>query len=406
MKAVGLIVEYNPFHNGHLYHLEASKKKCAADVVICVMSGYFLQRGEPAVVPRRERTRMALLGGADLVIELPYIFSSQHANWFARGAVSALHHLGVNFLCFGSEHGQVSSFEQLIHWLEEKEGAYERAIQTNIAQGYSYPKAAALAFETLKPDASLPDLSKPNNILGFHYLKAIRELNSPIVPETIPRKQAGFHDETIPSENVASATSIRRALLSNESLHSIQHTVPLTTKQELAAFIQREKQFYEWERYFSFLQGKILTTPFKHLSSIYEAEEGLEHRFYKKIKNATSFQSFMEAVKTKRYTWTRLQRFAVQILTGTTKEEAMRALEKGEVDHLRVLGMNEKGRAYLHRVKKHVAIPIYTNVPREKTIQQQLNEKAALTYFLPLSPKERLKKWKEEYSLPPVMIEE
>lgn len=406
MKAVGLIVEYNPFHNGHLYHLEASKKKTAADVVVCVMSGYFLQRGEPALLPRKERTLMALKGGADLVIELPYIFSSQHANWFARGAVSALHHLGVDVLCFGSEHGNVSSFQELVQFLTENDDVYQQAVQTYIKKGYSYPKATAMAFQKLESTSSLPDLSKPNNILGFHYLKAIEELNSSIKAETIPRKQADFHDETITTKTVASATSIRRALLTNPSTKNIEHTIPASTKQQLVSFMQREEGFYEWERYFPFLQGKILTTPLKYLSSIYEAEEGLERRFYNAIKKCSSFRSFMEEVKTKRYTWTRLQRFAVQILTGTTKEEAKEALSCGGVDHLRVLGMNKKGQAYLSQIKKHVDIPIYTNMPREKTPQQQLNERAALTYYLPLSPEKRQKKWKEDYALPPMILKE
>ncbi|SDG94637.1 Predicted nucleotidyltransferase [Alteribacillus persepolensis] len=405
MKALGLIVEYNPFHNGHAYHLQASQEKTNADIVICVMSGYFLQRGEPALLPRRERTEMALRGGADLVVELPYIFSSQHASWFAKGAVSILHHLGAGVVCFGSEHGQIDPFLQLADFLDQNEHAYNHHVKQFINEGYSYPKAASLAFRALSPDTSLPDLTQPNNILGYHYIRSIRELKSNMKPETIARHTAGYHETQISQASIASATSIRRSLINHQQTpEDIKHTIPSTTKHIMQAYESSGNDYFHWEQYFPLLQAKVLTLPVSFLAQIYEAQEGLEHRFSSHIKLHNNFHAFMEAFKTKRYTWTRLQRFAVQLLTGTTKAEAQTALQPEQADHIRILGMNEKGQSYLNHIKKQMEIPVYTKMPREKTPQQTLDERACLAYYSRLTPKERTAKWKEEYQLPPVRL--
>ncbi|MFB4162555.1 nucleotidyltransferase [Alteribacillus sp. JSM 102045] len=405
MKALGLIVEYNPFHNGHAYHLHSSKIKTNADVVICVMSGYFLQRGEPALMPRRERTMMALQGGADLVIELPYIFSSQHASWFARGAVSVLDHLGADVLCFGSEHGDIEPFLQLLYFLQANDEIYNQYIKQFIREGCSYPKAASLAFLKLDPDKQWPDLSQPNNILGYHYIRAVHELGSSIKPETIPRTKAGFHDQQVSDKAIASATSIRRSLIELEkSPAEIAHTMPKTTRTQMEMYLKDNTSFVHWEHYFPALQAKTLTLPPSFLEQIYEAEEGLHHRFRSLIKKHNTFESFMSALKTKRYTWTRLQRLAVQILTSTTKTEADEALIHQQADHIRILGMNETGQSYLSRIKKQVDLPMFTNLPKQKTPQQKLDERAALAYYCPLSTSQRVAKWQEEYQLPPVFF--
>ncbi|WP_240375147.1 nucleotidyltransferase [Bacillus piscicola] len=405
MKAVGLIVEYNPFHNGHFYHIHSSKEKTNADVVVCVMSGYFLQRGEPALLPRRVRTMMALEGGADLVVELPYIFSSQHASWFARGAVSILSELGVDTLCFGSEHGDVYPFLELAKFLQNHEKTYNSLIKEYSSKGLSYPNAAAQAFSALEPEKSWPDLTKPNNILGFHYVRALRELHSSVQPETITRKQAGYHDVQISEHEIASATSIRRSLI-NEKMppSAIAHTIPETTRLQIERFLKHGDQLYEWERFYPYLQEKILASSLEYLARIYEAEEGLEHRFVSHIKQQPSFHDFMKACKTKRYTWTRLQRLAVHLLTGTEKQEATTALSPGKADHIRLLGMNKTGQAYLNKVKKHVGVPLLAKMTKRKTAQQKLDERAALAYYMPLSPSQRILKWKEEYELPPVIL--
>ncbi|MGY4689718.1 nucleotidyltransferase [Salibacterium sp. K-3] len=405
MKAVGLIVEYNPFHNGHFHHLQASRETADADVVICVMSGYFLQRGEPALVPRRQRTEMALQCGADLVVELPYIFSGQHAEWFARGAVSVLDQLGAGTVCFGSEHGRIEPFLNLLEFLQARRFEYGRCIQKYSSLGYSFPKAASLAFHDMAPDDDLPDLTQPNNILGYCYIKAVDELKSPMTPKTIQRIQSGYHDRELADTEISSATSIRRRLTdSPDTLSTVERALPEPVFQHMQAYLSAGSFFFDWEKYFPYLQAKAMTLPSSLLEEVYEAEEGIHHRFQSALKKSASFHEFMHAFKTKRYTWTRLQRFAVQVLTGTFKEEASEALQSGEADHIRILGMNDTGQAYLNKIKKQVGIPMFSSLPKDKTPQQQLDEKAALAYFLPLQPAQRTGKWRAEYEQPPVFL--
>jgi predicted nucleotidyltransferase len=167
MKAVGVIVEYNPFHNGHAYHLQAAKELAQADLAIAVMSGNFLQRGEPALISKWYRTRMALLNGVDIVLELPYRFATQKAETFANGAVTILDAIGCHSLCFGSESGDISSFFETVDYLDTHKERFDEKIKMNIKSGVSYPKALSLSFQSLSSPENILSLDKPNNILGF-----------------------------------------------------------------------------------------------------------------------------------------------------------------------------------------------------------------------------------------------
>ena len=231
MKSVGLIVEYNPFHNGHAYHLQASKVAAQADVVIAVMSGNFLQRGEPALVSKWQRTKMALLNGVDIVFELPYRFATQKAETFAFGAVSILDAVHCESLCFGSESGDLSDFLQTIDYLKEQQNPYNENIKSYLDTGVSYPKALSLAFQQLPAADNYLDLAKPNNILGLEYIKAIQQQKCAVRPLTIARKNADYHDEHFASATIASATSIRKAIFTNDnSQTNIDQYVPEQTK--------------------------------------------------------------------------------------------------------------------------------------------------------------------------------
>ncbi|MER2258537.1 MAG: nucleotidyltransferase family protein, partial [Priestia megaterium] len=195
MQAVGIIVEYNPFHNGHAYHLQQAKQQTGADCVIAVMSGHFLQRGEPALVSKWSRTRMALAAGADLVVELPYAFSTQKAETFASGAISILESLRADFICFGSENGNIDSFTRTADLLEAHESELSALIQQEMKKGNSYPKAASNAFLQLFTKAPI-DLSQPNNVLGMSYVAAIKKQHASIKPYTITRIQSHYHDDS------------------------------------------------------------------------------------------------------------------------------------------------------------------------------------------------------------------
>jgi len=238
MKAVGIVVEYNPFHNGHFYHIQETKKVTGADLVIAVMSGNFLQRGEPALVSKWARTKMALEGSVDIVVELPYAFATQKAEVFAFGSVSLLHALGVESICFGSESGDIQAFLQTLDIMKTKREEFDDFIQTSLKEGKSYPRAAADAFQSLQISQSAVDLSQPNNILGFHYIQAIHNLKSKIKPFTIKRTKANYHDPYMVDLNIASATSIRNTLFSKSDsldLEPIQTVIPDTTFSHLLA---------------------------------------------------------------------------------------------------------------------------------------------------------------------------
>ncbi|MCM2533512.1 nucleotidyltransferase [Neobacillus pocheonensis] len=404
MKAVGVIVEYNPFHNGHAFHLQAARQASEADVVIAVMSGDFLQRGEPALVSKWSRAKMALLGGVDIIFELPYRFATQKAKTFANGAVSILDAAGCEFLCFGSESGDLTSFLRTIDYLEEQKASYNEYIKSMMNTGVSYPKALSLSFQQLADSENHLDLTKPNNILGFQYIKAIKQLESSITPLTVQRKNADYHDEHFASETIASATSIRKALFSSENgKNSIDKFIPETTHQLLQKYYNDYGIFHQWENYWSLLQFRLLQTSPEELRENYEMEEGLEYRFIASAIESNSFQEFMQKIKTKRYTWTRLQRTCVHILTNAKKTEMASVSEKAT--YLRLLGMTKNGKKYLNTRKNHFSLPLVSRLSSYKQKEISLDIKASRIYSLAVPNHHQSELLNQEYKQPPIYIE-
>ncbi|MGD6816291.1 nucleotidyltransferase [Metabacillus sp. 113a] len=408
MNILGLIVEYNPFHHGHLYHMQKSVKAAEADLTIAVMSGNFLQRGEPALLPKWERARMALEAGADLVIELPYAFASQKASTFANGAVSILDSLKANHLCFGSEDGEIEPFLLTVSAITENEDQYSSHIKEFIKQGLSYPKALSLSFSKIKDHSGpLADLTKPNNILGFQYVSSIAEQQSGMKALTIKRTSAQYHDQDLPEGKVASATSLRNAIFSGpHGLKEIRGFVPDYTFNILTQRVKEGFPFMNWERFFPYLQYTVLTMEPSELAEIYEVEEGLENRLAASIKEASTFKEFMEKLKTKRYTWTRLQRMCVHLLTRTTKEKMHRAINNERSPYIRVLGMNESGQRYLGSVKKTLSVPLISNVNAFNHPALELDIKASAVYAMGFPQSMRAQLLKTEYSTPPIRLQQ
>ncbi|PKG22145.1 nucleotidyltransferase [Niallia nealsonii] len=402
MKAVGVIVEYNPLHNGHLYHIQKAKELTNADIVIAVMSGPFLQRGEPAVVSKWHRADMALQHGIDLVIELPYAFATQHAEIFAYGAVRLLDSLRCDYICFGSESGDIQSFYNAYSLLEENKTNYEQWLKAFMTEGNSYPKAASLAFLQLtEKKTAMLDLSKPNNMLGFQYVKAVCSLKLAIQLVTIARKDANYHDTYFSSETIASATSIRKQLFDAKSgIETITSYIPTHTNAILQAFQMEYGVYMQWENYWPYLKFRLLQIKANELSGIYEVEEGLEHRLLASIQKADSFHHFLTLVKTKRYTWTRLQRICTHVLTNTKKTDIK---EMSEPTYIRLLGSTASGRLYLKEKKKNFLLPVVSKLSSFQNQQIALDSKAAAIYSLgaPLSFQQKLTKL--EYSQPPIM---
>lgn len=403
LKAVGVIVEYNPFHNGHAFHVNAARETANAEIVIAVMSGNFLQRGEPALVSKWYRTRMALQNGVDLVFELPYRFAVQKAETFANGAISILDAAGCDSICFGSESGEISSFYQTIHFLETHKDLFNENVKQFVSTGVSYPKAMSLAFESMRDTNDLLDLTKPNNILGFQYVQAIYDQNSSLKALTVPRKNANYHDEHFASETIASATSIRKAIFANKNEKpAIAQYVPETTKNWLDVYYQHYGMFHQWESYWPYLQFRLIQAGAEELQEIYEMEEGLEHRLKGAALESFSFQDFMNKVKTKRYTWTRLQRLCVHILTNAQKKDMAKMDSKA--GYLRLLGMTEAGKSYLNQHKKHLDLPVISKLASFNSRDILLDVTAARVYSLALKNPVKMEMLLQEYKQPPLYM--
>jgi predicted nucleotidyltransferase len=408
LKAVGVVVEYNPFHNGHDYHLTQSKVQTDADLVIAVMSGNFLQRGEPALVSKWARSKMALENGVDIVVELPYDYATQKAERFSKGAVTILDKLQCSYLCFGSEHGSIQSFKNTVTLIEKNDKQFNEIIRTEIKKGISYPMATSKAYHSLNPDSAYINLTTPNNILGYHYVKAIHEQKSKMIPHTIQRTSANYHDEDFSSSTIASATSIRKALFEhNGDLSLVHNYIPSTTFNVLKHYLRTYGRLHQWEDYFTLLKYKILTSSCEELSNIYEIEEGLEYRFKKEIIHSNSFIEFMEKVKTKRYTWTRLQRACLHILTNLSKSSFRE--EKNnyyQPTYIRLLGMSKMGQSYIRSIKKEIDIPLISKLSSFPNEQIQIDINATYTYAMALPEPIRSQFIKEEFSTPPLRYDE
>ncbi|MCL1950619.1 MAG: nucleotidyltransferase [Turicibacter sp.] len=347
MKALGLIVEYNPFHNGHLHHLIESKKKSGADTVIAVMSGQFTQRGEPAIADKWSRAKMALDQGIDLVVELPYAYGVQQGEIFARGAVSILSHLQVECLVFGSESGNISQLCGLENLTASHE--FQEKLRQYVDLGYNVPRAQSMALAQMGTYGEMDQL--PNNTLGIQYIRANRELGYPMEVDTIPRLHSHYQEQAPSHQSITSATAIRNLLAAKAPVHDF---IPETVLAKLEA----DGAVLSWEPYFQALRQNILTLGIEGLRKIHDMKEGLENRFYENALRAMDFEEFLGLVKTKRYTRTRLQRICAHILTGTTQEFINNIGLERPVPYVRILGMSTSGRIYLNRVKKTMPVPL------------------------------------------------
>lgn len=403
MRSVGIVAEYNPFHNGHYFHLNQSKEVSESEVAIVAMSGNFLQRGEPAIVSKWTRTKMALLAGADIIVEIPYAFAVQKAEIFAFGSVYLLDALKCSSICFGSESGSIDPFFHTVELLKEQEEKYNQKIRFYIKQGVSYPKALALAYAELEKNKDSVDLSRPNNILGYHYISAADKLNSNMQFFTVKRNTAEHDDETIHDDQIASATSIRKLIKEEGNLNRIRPYVPESTFTEMDGYYHTYGHFHDWEDYWPYLQYRLATMGEAELNQMYDIEEGLPYRLQKAAQTAESFQSFMEMAKTKRYTWTRLQRICVHALTNTSRADIHSA---GEAPgYIRLLGMSAKGREYLNKVKKDLSLPLVSTISSFPQDMLALDRKAALVYSQALKEPARKDLLSLEYAQPPIMAD-
>ena len=361
LKSCGVIVEYNPLHNGHCYHLQQARQLSGADVIVAVMSGQFVQRGEPALLDKQIRTRLALQAGVDLVVELPWFGAVQSADYFARTSIQLLQALHVDAFCFGSDGSK--SFDYMAFALKEREQKatldtiYQRIRQQH--PNWSYAKTLQESYEVLSPGEAL-DLAQPNHILGLSYARYNLDYAHPMTIYTVQRHGAQHNDCAL--QSFASGTAIRQALFAQEQT-KIQSSLPSFTYEAVQSF-----PLHSWTSYFSLLKGQCLTKSPDELRQIYQMVDGLEYKIKKQTFLAHSMPEWVMALKSKRYSYARLQRLGTYLLTNTTADEMHWALGH---PYLRILGFNAQGRAYLHQTEAD--LPVVTNI-RQQNERALMNE--------------------------------
>ncbi|MGL5649133.1 MAG: nucleotidyltransferase [Clostridium sp.] len=362
VNITGIVTEYNPFHLGHKLHLENSKKDTNSTHTICIMSGHFMQRGVPSFMDKWSRAKTAVLNGVDLVIELPLIYSLSSAEGFAFGAVKILNATNiVNSLYFGSENGSIKELSIISNVLSNEPLEYKSRLKENLNLGLPFHKARELALSTYLNVDSLSDiLGNSNNILGIEYMKALKRLQSNILPVTLKREGSLYNDKCL-SKTFSSATSIRETFFKNFSLESIKKDLPIQTLNTIQKLIDSNYKFPKEEDIFLFLKYKILTFP-DAFSNIPNLNEGLDKKILKEIYSSNSLSELIEKVKSKRYTYTRISRVLLYIFLSLNEYNLQKAFE--DALYIRPLAFNLKGAEILKAIKEHSEIEIYTKLPK------------------------------------------
>ena len=393
MKILGIITEYNPFHNGHLYHLFKAKEITRADYVVAVMSGNFLQRGEPAIINKWARTKMAINAGVDLIIEIPFVFSTQDANGFAFGAVKLLDSLQIiDYLCFGCETDNLDTLYSISNFLAAEPQKYKELIVYNSKIGYEFPKVRSQALceyhriykidglEKISPLELNKLLKYPNNILALEYIKHLINLKSKIQPIALKRIGASYHQKNI-NGKISSATSIRHEILNNLSSpktdffmlnDKIKSTIPPS------GFFVLEKELREGrgpitlDSYQQYILATLRKMLLEDISRIQGVTEGLENRTKKASLKSYTVEKLIDSIKTRRYTRTKIQRIILHIMMNLSKEDITIFNKYGPL-YARVLGFSNKGKTLLRVIKKNSSTPLISklsNYLRQKNFEE------------------------------------
>ena len=348
----GIIAEYNPFHKGHEKHIALTRKKTNADIIICVMSGSFVQRGEPAVFDKWTRAACALKSGADAVIELPLLSAVQSAEGFASGGVAVLDAAGADCISFGCETDDLPALKKIANTLCSETPAYKRMLKDYLGQGLSFPAAR---MKAAFPDAD-DGLCLPNAILGIEYLKAIQKSGAHIAPIIIKRVGSGYHDSDI-NTPFASATAIRKAL-SKIDMQQAFCAMPQACADFLSEKMRKGLRPVFPDRFDKELIFLLRRGGTGYIKQLPDVSEGLENRIYDAAKTCTTRQELIEKIKTKRYTYTRISRILLYALLGITKE-MMHRHNAAPVSGIRVLGAKNPG--VLSALSKSCRVPIVTS---------------------------------------------
>ena len=375
MHVIGLIAEYNPIHLGHIYQINKIKELYPNSIIILVTNSSFTQRGQISILNKWNKTKLCLDNNIDLVFELPFVYASQSADIFAKGSLEILNNLQIDTLIFGSESNNINILTTIAKaQLNNKE--YDNNLKKYLDKGYNYPTAMSKALK----DITNLTITEPNDLLGISYIKEIIRNNYKIKPVSIKRTN-NYHSTKIES-NIINASLIRKLYLDNVD---ITNYIPLNTEKYLYKNLSNNN-------YFPYLKYKILSTD--NLSIYQTVDEGIENRIKKALNISNTWEELINNIKTKRYTYNKINRMLIHILTSFTKEEAQNL----KLDYLRLLGFSIKGQKYLNKIKKEISIPIITNY--KKNISKLLDIEIRVTSIYNLETKDNL--LEEEYKHKPI----
>lgn len=367
MQILGLITEYNPFHNGHAYHLQKAKEITGADYVIVIMSGNYVQRGTPAILDKYSRTLMALNNGADIVIELPVIYATASAETFAAGAVRLLHDLGiVNSICFGSECGDLTLLSSIAKELCMESEEFKENLSSHLRQGLSYPMARKHALLNTTDLSGYTNgqieqvIESSNNILGIEYLKALYRLSSDIVPYTILREGSGYNDLTLDT-TFSSASALRKSLQTIPNYEALKKHMPSSACDILKAAIGKTAPIFE-DDFSDALFYQLYTNTSDRLSEYLDMNEDLANRLFDIALKYHSFSDLADSLKSKQYTLTRMNRALLHILLQITTSTSKESDPTTTSTYARLLGFRKEASSLLKQVRLHGDIPVITKV--------------------------------------------
>ena len=379
----GVIGEFNPFHNGHKYILQEAKKRTKCDYMIVAMSGDFVQRGAPAIIDKAVRVKAALNNGADLVLQIPVIFSTATAELFALGAVALLHEAGVDTLAFGCETDDEESLRKLADFFVHETPEYSIKLRNLLKEGKSYPAARAIAAASCIDDERVSDiLDGPNNILAIEYIKAMIRLNLNMRICPIKRTKVGHHALVV-KDNFASATALRKAILSTDYqsdrlgiktptkilFKGIKAYIPKNTVKDVINELYAHQPISE-DNMTLLLKYKLLNLQARGVGDYLEGTRDLSNRIYKNLDNYDSISELCAALNTKEMTYARLSRLMIHIILGI-KQESMDYLKENPIPYIRVLGFRRDSSILLGMLKEHAHTQIVTSV---KEAEKMLDE--------------------------------
>lgn len=383
MKTAAIISEYNPFHQGHAYQIEETKRRTGATHIIALMSGNFVQRGMPAIIDKYRRAEMAVLAGADLVLELPVVFALSSAEYFAEGSIRLLNRLhGVDLLSFGSELGDIQILQEVATAVHAESEEYSDALRAALNLGHSYPRARARALKEVLPRLDAAILDSPNNILAIEYLRALRKTQSQITPFTLKRIGAGYHEEEILEDlgaPTASATAVRKVLHQRGSLKDL---VPQPVAAYLETLVADDYPFVSLESVRPYLYYRLLTDG-DRLGAIPEGQDGLSQRILNQRNRLrdNTVMAFVDGVKTRRHTHTRITRLLMQFLVGLDGTD-LSTLRRTTPDTLKILASSDAGFALMKALRKNNELTLLHNFPRHLDPFQELDIQASEIYGL------------------------